>query len=224
MAVLSRKATAANASRHVGLAVLLGLEHAWRHGAESRGVAVIFQLHARGWSSARHHTAPSSAGAVLHFRTLPPAAATMASARNSTEPFCIACFRSSPRRSESAHLAWDTDAPLFASRADIQSRQRSLSFPRGQRVLRVQSPHPDFTWLCGHGAQVAQWCFNLPCGQLAQTPQLPFRLPCGQGQQVAQLCFRFPCGHRLENRFTTGCGTSTGKSLTIAECNFSQRT
>ena len=104
----------------------------------------------------------------MHFRTLPPAAATVASARQSTESFCIACFRSGPRRTESAHLAWDTDAALFASRADIQSRQRSFSFPCGQRVLRVQSPHPDFTWLCGHGAQVAQWCFNLPCSSLRE--------------------------------------------------------
>ncbi len=48
--------------------------------------------------------------AVLHFRTLPPAAATMASARQSTEHFCIACFRSGPRRSESARLAAGTDA------------------------------------------------------------------------------------------------------------------
>ena len=77
------------------------------HSAEPH---LIFQLHARGRSSARHHTAPSSAGAVLHFHTLPPAAATMASARQSTEPFCIACFRLGPRRSESARLASDTDA------------------------------------------------------------------------------------------------------------------
>lgn len=131
---------------------------------------LIFQLHARGRSSARHHTAPSSAGAVLHLR-----ASTRCGHCGLRAPkhrvflsFCIACFRSGPRRSESARLASDTDAAPFASRADIQSRQRSYSFPCGQRVLRVQSPHPDFTWLCGHGAQVAQWCFNLPCSSLRE--------------------------------------------------------
>ena len=48
--------------------------------------------------------------AVLLFHTLPPVAAALASVRQSAEPFCIVCFRSSLRCSESAGLAADTDA------------------------------------------------------------------------------------------------------------------
>ena len=59
----------------------------------------------------------------------------------------------------------------------------------------LQSAHVRFSFLCGQGVQVLQFCFSLPCGHGLQATQLCFTLPCGQGVQVAQKRFCFPWGH-----------------------------